>query len=104
MVSVKNCEEFFIPNVFSPNHDGINDYFGPTPSEAIQLIERLAIFDRWGALLYEANNITANQETSMWDGTFRGRDMNPGVYAYLIQMKMSDGKVRILKGSVTLVR
>ncbi|MBK7740661.1 MAG: gliding motility-associated C-terminal domain-containing protein [Saprospiraceae bacterium] len=104
LVSVKNCEEFFIPNVFSPNHDGINDYFGPTPSEAIQLIERLAIFDRWGALLYEANNITANQETSMWDGTFRGRDMNPGVYAYLIQLKMSDGKVRILKGSVTLVR
>lgn len=104
LLRVKNCDDFFIPNVFSPNYDGINDYFGPTPSEAIKLIERLAVFDRWGALMFEVNNITADQETSMWDGTYRGREVNPGVYAYLIRLRMSDGSVRTLKGSVTLVR
>jgi gliding motility-associated-like protein len=103
-VKEKNCGAFFVPNVFSPNYDGVNDYFGPAPSEDIVLIERLAVFDRWGALMYEVKNITTKDESKMWDGTFRGKEVNPGVYVYLIQLKLSDGNSRLLKGNVTVIK
>jgi len=103
-VEVKNCNDYFIPNIFSPNHDGVNDYFGPVRSDAIVLIEQLTIFDRWGAPVFEVRNITADEEEKMWDGTFRGSEANPGVYVYLIRLKLASGKTTTLKGSVTLVR
>ena len=103
-VSLKNCDDYFVPNIFSPNYDGINDYFGPTRSEAIQNIERLAIYNRWGALVFEALNISADEEEKMWDGTFRGQEANPDTYVYLIKLKLVSGKVVVVKGSVNLVR
>ncbi|MGB4905231.1 MAG: gliding motility-associated C-terminal domain-containing protein [Saprospiraceae bacterium] len=103
-VSLKNCDDYFVPNIFSPNYDGINDYFGPTRSEAIQNIERLAIYNRWGALVFEALNISADDEEKMWDGTFRGQEANPDTYVYLIKLKLVSGKVVVVKGSVNLVR
>lgn len=102
-VSVKNCDDYFVPNIFSPNHDGINDYFGPTPSDAIQSVVRLSIYDRWGSQMFEVNNINAADEEKMWDGTYRGQPVSPGVYVYLIKLKLVSGKEILLKGSVTLV-
>ena len=103
IVTVKNCDDYYVPNIFSPNHDGINDYFGPTTSDAIQSILRLAIYDRWGALMYEVNNIGSQEEERMWDGTYRGQPVSPGVYVYMIKLKLVSGKEILLKGSVSVV-
>ncbi|MCO6460543.1 MAG: gliding motility-associated C-terminal domain-containing protein [Saprospiraceae bacterium] len=104
LVHLKNCGNYFIPNVFSPNYDGINDYFGPAPSEGIESIHRLAIFNRWGALIFEARDISSFDETKMWNGTFKGKEANPGVYVYLIELKLTDERNLILKGNVTLIK
>ncbi len=62
-----------IPNVFTPNGDGINDVFlSNTPSVT------LIVMNRWGQELY--------QGTEGWDGTFNGNEMSAGTYFYIITM------------------
>jgi gliding motility-associated-like protein len=72
------CEtELFAPNSFTPNNDGINDFFSVT---AINVFDfNVQIFDRWGKLIYESPN-TAFQ----WDGTSNGKVLSQGVYVWRI--------------------
>ncbi len=67
-----NCR-LFLPTAFSPNKDGINEYYRPVVSDISGYT--LKIFNRWGELLYEGN-----QDDKGWDGTFRGQVCMPGVY------------------------
>jgi len=65
----------------------------------------MRIFDRWGALLYERTNLPAQPaEYEGWDGTYRGKKANAGVYVYLIEVEFEDGEVLLFRGDVTLVR
>ena len=78
----------FIPNVFSPNGDGINDLF---------MVEmELQVFDRYGMLLY--------QGTAGWDGTYQGRPVDTDTYFYLIHYTDKYQQVQTRKGYITLVR
>ncbi len=90
------CEITFIPNVFSPNYDGINDEFRPfgcSPS-----VYELKIFDRWGQLLFVSNSISDG-----WDGKLNGQFMNPGVYVYIIDYVNLQGEKIQKTGDFTLL-
>jgi gliding motility-associated-like protein len=78
----------FIPNVFSPNGDGINDVF-MTGFD-------LEIVDRNGLQIYKGNN--------GWDGKQKGRLADPDTYFYLVYYKDSEQKMHTRKGYVTLIR
>lgn len=103
-INYENCSLYYIPNTFTPNHDGVNDYFGPSPSPSITRIEYIGIFNRWGDLVFEANNLASDDEKSFWDGSFKGKLAEVGVYAYLIKLQMKNGKEIKAKGSITLLR
>ena len=97
--------QYFVPNVFSPNGDGINDYFTLfTGRGGVDQIELLEIYDRWGNLLFEQRGITPSVESQGWDGWYRGRPMSTGVYVYRIIYRYCDGSTYRLNGSVTIVR
>ena len=64
----------------------------------------MSIFDRWGSLLFEAKEISINDPTAGWDGYFRGRILNPGVYTFIIKINDIGLGSEIIAGSVTLVR
>jgi gliding motility-associated-like protein len=85
----------FIPTAFSPNNDGVNDAFEIYSIPDELSTSRLTIFDRWGAQIYQG---------SSWDGMRNEKNVEPGVYVYLADFVMDDGKSRSLSGSVTLVR
>jgi gliding motility-associated-like protein len=94
---------FYIPNVFSPNGDGINDIFSIT-FEDPSLVERIdvSIYDRWGNLIH-----TSRDHLFEWDGTFEGEPMMPGVYVFRAEIEFVDPALNplvILHGDVTLVR
>ena len=104
-INVGQLRDVFIPNVFSPNSDGQNDYFlifGDPFS--IQEIERLTIYDRWGGLIFEQNNFQPDNPAMAWDGTSRGKALNPGLYVYEAQIRFLDGEITKYAGGVTLVR
>ena len=94
----------YIPNVFSPNVDGINDYFTVYGGPAVENIMKMQIFSRWGELVFEGQNLPINTEGVGWDGTFNGERMGSGVFVYLIEVLFIDGSVGLYKGDVTLLR
>lgn len=79
-VNVKMHEAIYIPTGFTPNGDGINDFF-TIKGEGLERVS-ISIFDRWGKLVYAAENDDIN-----WDGTFKGELLPQGSYAYVIDYK-----------------
>ncbi|HZV70897.1 MAG TPA: gliding motility-associated C-terminal domain-containing protein [Saprospiraceae bacterium] len=95
---------YFIPDVFSPGDDGINDIFFIQSNVAITEVSTFRIFDRWGNLLFEDQNFLPNDPAHGWDGKFSGKMVNPGVYLYWAEVKRSDGEVIRKSGDVTVIR
>ncbi|MEM9917174.1 MAG: gliding motility-associated C-terminal domain-containing protein [Bacteroidota bacterium] len=94
----------YIPTVFSPNGDGANDTFMIYGGDAVERIESLRLFDRWGELLYEREDLQPGEESEGWDGLFRQKRMASGVYLYQAVIRFSDGSTRAINGDVTLLR
>lgn len=91
--------EIYVPNIFTPDGDGKNDLWKvKIPSDLYML--SCQIFDRWGEMVYRANS----GEPIGWDGTFRGKKAQTGVYVYVIEYRNADGESRTIKGDVTVVR
>lgn len=88
------------PNAFSPNGDGHNDHFGPIVTKGCNIVQyQFAIYDRWANKIFLSQNLGEK-----WDGTYDGRMMDLGVYAYFVSYKVGTGKEQIVKGDFTLVR
>lgn len=102
-IRIKKEENVFVPNVFSPNGDNINDFFYVQGADELS-VELLRIYDRWGNLIFETLNTRINEPRAGWDGSFQGQKMNPGVYIYFAQIGFSGGESVILKGDLTLIR
>ena len=103
-VTVIPVRPVFIPNMFSPNYDGINDFFTAYGGPAAELITTMKIFNRWGSLMYEASDIPLGVEKLGWDGTFNGKALNSGTYVYLIEVAFLDGVTFVYSGDINLVR
>lgn len=93
-----SCGELFIPNAFTPNNDGKNDYFSFTAPAHYKNIQ-LQIFGRWGNLVYAAKT-----NTIAWDGSSRGAKQPTGVYIYTLTWTGPSGDQQSLKGPLTLIR
>ena len=104
LIQVFIDRQVFIPNTFSPNFDGINDYFLPFTGGKALLIRDFKIFDRWGALVFDRQLIAPDAKDLGWDGTLAGKPLPVGVYAYYIEVEYADGEVVLYKGGVQLVR
>ncbi|MCB0525634.1 MAG: gliding motility-associated C-terminal domain-containing protein [Lewinellaceae bacterium] len=101
-ILINNCcsdHNVYVPNIFSPNEDGINDEFCLYTIDACSDV-RFRVYDRWGELVFESKGVD-----DCWDGTFRGKSMENGVYIWVAQIFSDKSQSReILKGSVTLIR
>jgi large repetitive protein len=90
--------DYFVPNVFTPNADGVNDVFFITNSGMQNL--HCEIYDRWGVLIYEWDTTTGG-----WDGhTTSGNEATDGVYYFVVVMKDFSDKEIVEKGFVHLIR
>ena len=104
-VELDRNRNVYIPNVFSPNHDGFNDVFFPKTGIGVKEVNFMNIYDRWGELIYSAEHfLPRDNSTQYWDGTFRGKALHPGVFVYLIQVEFLDGRKLLYRGDVTLIR
>jgi len=103
-INVNNDRNIFIPNVFSPDGDGTNDIFMVFGGQGVVEVLSFRVYDRWGELLFEDSNFTTNDPSHGWDGTFRGRDMNPGVYVFAAEVMFLDGARIPYSGDLTLIR
>jgi gliding motility-associated-like protein len=100
VIVTEDCGELFIPTAFSPNEDGNNDYFKVKINPSCVQEMNLRVFDRWGELVFETDRID-----QYWDGKYKGKELDPAVFAYLLIIKISGNEQEILqKGNVTLLK
>ena len=87
----------FIPNAFSPNGDGNNDVLVVRGKMIKEMTFR--VFDRWGELIFETH-----ERGIGWDGTYKGKKLDPDVYDYYLKVTCIDDIESIVKGNVTLLK
>jgi gliding motility-associated-like protein len=90
-------EYLFIPNAFTPNGDNFNDVLYLRGHNIEKMIFR--IFDRWGEMVFESTDKNIG-----WDGTFRGKKLDPDVYDYYLDITCVGGLKEVIKGNVTLMK
>jgi gliding motility-associated-like protein len=88
---------FVLPNAFTPNGDAKNECFGIRKWGSVQQLE-FSVFNRWGERIFTSNN-----PSHCWDGTYRGKHQQNGVYAYVIKAKSFCGEI-VRTGTVMLLR
>ena len=111
LISTTDCEDSFslsenvfaarevqIPNIFSPNGDGRNDFFRPLISAKAVIID-MKVFNRWGQKVYD-NGTNAQG----WDGQFNSNDLPTDVYVYQVIIEQPNGERVEQQGDVTLIR
>jgi gliding motility-associated-like protein len=96
-ITVEAEENLFVPNVFTPNGDSVNDRFVISHMGIHDF--NLFIYNRWGGLVFETKNPDVT-----WDGKFAGEICVEGVYVYLITYKNAKQATKSLRGTVTLIR
>jgi gliding motility-associated-like protein len=96
--------DLYIPNIFSPNGDQINDRLWIQTGPAVEEISSLVIFDRWGNLVFSAEHFLPGDESKTWDGTAKGQKLNSGVFAFRLVAKRFDGSNLIQYGNITLIK
>jgi gliding motility-associated-like protein len=100
---VCNGENFFVPNTFSPNNDGSNDIFYPRGA-GLDRAKTLRIFNRWGEVVFEKYDIPINASSAGWDGTWKGKKADAGVYVYQLEIYCKNGELISYTGNITLIR
>ena len=98
-IIVKDCKfDLIIPNIITPNNDGVNDYFVIKGGEEYNL--NVKIYNRWGVKVFEDGNYKNN-----WNGKYKGKDLSDGVYYYLIEAKIpNNSRQKEYHGSLTILR
>ena len=97
--------DVFVPNIFSPNGDGINDELTVFANTLlVKNVKQFLLFDRWGESVFENSDFPPNVFGNGWDGIFKGEIMNPGVFVWLVEVELVNGERRLLEGEVVLMR
>jgi gliding motility-associated-like protein len=92
------ADKVIIPNVFTPDGDGLNDTFGAIIGEGVEMVSSMKIFDRWGEKVFEASGNNVN-----WDGSVDGKPGVSDVYVYVIRVVCPEGEIQYID-DVTLLR
>lgn len=92
-----------IPNAFTPGIDGKNDIFYVKGS-GVNVIRHFRIYNRWGQLVFERNNIGIDDRSAGWDGKYKGQYVETGTYVYVAEMECNSGELFTFKGTVTIVK
>ncbi len=95
--------QVYIPNVFTPDGDGLNDLLMVRAS-GIRTVKSFRIFNRWGQVVFEKSNFTPNEKSNGWDGMIGGKKANPDVYVYTCEVICENDVTYTYKGNITLVK
>ena len=93
----------FVPTAFSPNGDQNNDLLLIHGQSTARVLD-FRVYDRWGSCLFEGLDLAPNDPAQGWAGRYKGQDVSPGVYVYVVDLEYADGTTEVRGGDVTVVR
>ncbi len=94
----------FVPSVFSPNDDGVNDILTVFADQQVKLVKSFRIFNRWGGMVFLKKDFLPNDIRNGWDGNYLGQALNPDVFVFTLEVELFSGVITQIQGDVTLVR
>lgn len=97
-IKVFDKADIYLPNAFTPNGDGINDYLHPI-CIGIKQLKYFNLYDRWGNIVFSTKN-----EYDKWDGTFKGKKVPNGNFIWVAEAIAYNGIIIQRKGSIILIR
>ncbi|MEO7121253.1 MAG: T9SS type B sorting domain-containing protein [Ginsengibacter sp.] len=98
-VQTKKCDfSIFVPNSFTPNNDGLNDFFKPVITGLVEQYEFI-VYNVYGQVVFKSYRINRG-----WDGTFKGILQMPEVFVWICKYKVKNEALKVIKGSVILIR
>jgi gliding motility-associated-like protein len=100
IIFVEKNIDVYVPNIFSPNGDNVNDRLIISAGPEVEEIESMEIFDRWGNMVFAKYHFLPDDPGSAWDGG----EYNSGVFAYRMMARFKDGRFEVRNGDVTLLR
>jgi gliding motility-associated-like protein len=95
--------QVYLPNTFTPDGNGVNDVFYPR-GRGIANIDHFRIYDRWGEVVFERNNIAVDDKNNGWDGKKGGRALSPDIFVYTVEATCDTGEPIKWQGDVMLLR
>lgn len=98
-IELKEDYNLYVENSFTPNGDGLNDYFMPVALTQRSVNFKLHIMDRFGKVIYQTSDSSAP-----WDGSFSGQASESGVYIWSVSLINEQGEPEHYKGHITLIR
>ena len=101
---LESSEDIYVPNIFSPNGDGINDVLIISGGSGVEEISELVVFDRWGNMVFYKDNFQPNDPAYGWNGKMKSKDLNSGVFACRVIIQFKDGTQDVVYGDITLIR
>jgi gliding motility-associated-like protein len=101
---IQRSTPVFAPNIFSPNNDGVNDFFYIHATSEVASIRNFQIFDRWGGQVFNRAELLPNDPLMGWNGLHKGKVVEFGVYVFFVEVELVDGQKEMLKGGVTVIR
>jgi gliding motility-associated-like protein len=102
-VLVDKPRRIHVPTGFTPNNDGNNDRL-IVHGQADARILDFRVYDRWGELVYQATDFPTNDPASGWDGAYRDRELDPGIFVWILEAQFLDGAKEVFKGNTALIR
>lgn len=104
-VRLKFNRGYIAPNIMNPKSTTGNNKFTIYPLFAsIESIKSLSIYDRWGNKLFDVKDIPAGDPDYGWNGTFDGRDIQPGVFIWVADVLYKDNTSEIVTGDITIIK
>jgi len=103
-ITIDNSRDVYAPSAFSPNGDGVNDFFSPLVGGNVRNINRLQIYDRWGTMMYEARDLPGDNPDSGWNGRYKGELAPAAVYVFYAEIEFLDGITEVIEGDLVLIR
>ena len=93
----RGCSALFIPSAFTPNFDGQNDVFKAEGNGILKM--KMFVFDKFGTKVFEANSVDDE-----WDGSYRGKVLEEGVFFYKAEYTDGHGYAHVKNGQITLIK
>lgn len=87
----------FVPNAFSPNGDGLNEELRVDGNQILEM--HLTVYNRFGQQVFEADD-----QSQTWDGTFRGKTLDPDVFGYIFNCTCTNGETFTSQGNISLLK
>ncbi|MDF1695599.1 MAG: gliding motility-associated C-terminal domain-containing protein [Saprospiraceae bacterium] len=104
-VEVSDEAFIYLPNVFSPNGDNVNDFFTINYyGRSLSTVSDFRVFDRWGGLIYEIKNRNIESGGALWDGYIKSKQVETGVFYYIFEAVLINGVVFEKKGDITVFK